>query len=415
MTTYNLVIKLESPLAISQQRISNLIPTLSYVPAPTVRGAVASQVARIGASTDREFTDGMVAGGLRFSNMLPVNGAEVVEAMPAPLSMLSCKLNPGLKGEDQAHGLEDSLFINTQYALEPDNPGIMFGLRKCSIPDCGHILKPFRESIERYSDGRYCKGPSPGKRLQAHVGLDRARHGSAPGILYSREVINEVGPDRESPTVLFQASVTGTSDLMNWLTRKLGTDTELLIGNAVSRGLGRCRVLQFNKAPAKTGLEERINRFNEAAAHYINHQGMLLSLTLHTPAFFVDDYLMAKLSPHAVDLLQAAMPDEMQHAKALKTLQKIYQNARPYRLTGWNQLAGFPRTTEMGLQAGSVMVFRTPALTDELIAALAHLEAAGIGLNREAGYGKVSVCDPIHTDLHEITQGAFIQPKPQKA
>lgn len=416
MAIYNLLIKLESPLAISEQRQSNLISTLSYIPAPSIRGAVAAQIARNGGASDPAFDAAIVKGGLRFSAMLPVRDASVVDVMPAPLSLLSCKLHPGLAGVEKGHGVEDSLFINTAYALKPDDPAVMYALRNCRVEGCNNILKPYKQHLEHHMEGGYWPGPSPGKRLQTHAGLDRARHGSAKGILYSREVINEVSPDREDGAMLFQASITGSSDLMAWLNKKVKAGDQLLIGNAISRGLGRCQVLKLSKAPDKPGISARIEKFNAAAQGHKLEKGTWISLTLHTPAFFVDDYLMANLAPQGSDLLQAAETNEEQHAGVLVGLEKIYQNARPYRLTGWNQQAGFPRTTEMGLQAGSVMVFRAPALTDELIAALTHLESAGIGLNREAGFGKVSVCDSVHTDLHEITiQLKNIMPKPQES
>ena len=74
-----------------------------------------------------------------------------------------------------------------------------------------------------------------------------------------------------------------------------------------------------------------------------------------------------------------------------------------YKYVGWNQLAGFPRTTEYGLEAGSVLVFVAESLDAPLVEALEHVENNGVGLNREAGFGRVTVCHPIHSELHQFT------------
>jgi hypothetical protein len=188
----------------------------------------------------------------------------------------------------------------------------------------------------------------------------------------------------------------------------LSADTGLRIGTARSRGLGRCTIKHF--APADDPLpllSDRIEAFNEAwsaSCEGRGHEaegGLLVALTLETPALFVDDFLRPNLSPRGADLLQAAEVDEEAVADVLAQLEPAHQIARPTTVQSWNGLARFPHSSAQGLDAGSVIVFRAAALESDMLEALRHIEASGIGLRRHFGFGRVRVCHPIHTRLHE--------------
>jgi len=200
-----------------------------------------------------------------------------------------------------------------------------------------------------------------------------------------------------------QAVVTGSSDALSDLEEALSEEGELRVGTAISRGLGHCEV-PSPPLRAPSGLppvRDRIEAFNEAWQEHEGKEGPLVALTLRTPALFVDDFLRPETAPSGADLLQAAGPAEQAHAEALASLERAHEVARPYRLQAWNGLAGFPHATDQGLKAGSVLVYRADELTDALIEALTHVEQAGIGLRRELGLGRVRVCDPVHTRVHE--------------
>lgn len=418
---YRLQVRLASPLAISADRNqSNETATLSHVPPTALRGGVAAFMLRFADKNDPNFLGAFGEEGLRPSALLPVtprNGA-AVNARTAPLTLLSCKRYPGFLGEDDgeknpAHGVEDSLFATLAYVVA-DETAALDALQKC--PRCPRemVLQPYRRVIGAGAGG-YATQPEPGTRVQTHVGLDRRRAGAAAGILYSREVINEQPKevvneqpenedDKQAPD-RFEATLRGKPETLGWLAERLKPGAMLNLGNAISRGLGRCVVEKFEALEEEDSLPERVEQFSKAAAAYVpafaGHT--VVSLTLETPALFVDAFLRPLLSPGAGDLLQAADPEEATHAEALRSMALRHQVARPYRFAAWNGLTHFPHATDQGLAAGSVLVFATPTPDDGLHDALAHLEEAGIGLRRALGFGAVRVCDPLHVALHQLT------------
>jgi hypothetical protein len=180
--------------------------------------------------------------------------------------------------------------------------------------------------------------------------------------------------------------------------RERNPHREVLGGTAISRGLGRCSEVAFRKQDPDP-VEARLDTLNEAWSEiHEDEEGVLVSLTLGTPALFADPYLRPETSPGAGALLQAPLSEEENdHARALSSLESVHQVARPERFEAWNGLSGFPHATDQGLAAGSALLFRAPDLTDDLLSALAHLEHAGVGLRRHLGLGRVRVCAPVHT------------------
>lgn len=413
MPTYNLTVELESPLSIApDQGTAFQQQTLSYVPPTTLRGGLAALALYHTSADDAGFQEAFVQEKLRVSSLLPVpprsNPASV---QVAPLTLLSCKQHPGFREDEdnasEGHGIEDALFAQIAFGLREDT-GPLQALRTC--PHCGNVLRPLGGHIYRNRDGTYARSPALSKRIQDHVGLDRRRHGAASGILFSREVLSEQMPIRTDPEVPYaptrlQGTIDAPENVLSWLRAWLKPGVTLTLGQAVSRGLGRCRVAGFEMAPPPPPIQERIDAFNQRLQTYHPEaEYVYVSLTLLTPALFIDAFLRPNMTPGARDLLQEARAEERSHQDALANLEVVYQTTRPYQRIGWNGLAGFPRTPMQGLQAGSVLLLRAQALDETVLAALAHIEAAGIGLERGLGFGRVRVCDPLHTGVHEMTE-----------
>lgn len=443
MPTYRLRVQLEAPLAVSDSRsASNRSKTPSYVPAPTLRGALAAHLRQHGAS-DALMAKIFGTSGCRTTRLEPVGGSAPSEAtdvqqevFPAPLTLNTCKRHSGFLGEvtdgESAHGAEDLLFASTVFATTGDAAPLRSS-GQCT--ECQNALVPVGGAV-RLDHGAYRRAASPAKRTQVHAGRDRRRKGSAAGVLYAREVIEERSTSPSSSTeesqnpALFEARISGSQDVIDALSsfiqsgerantregeeRRAGQGTVLNVGAAVSRGLGRCHVVAFGPAPRRRPIEERVQVLNEAWAKRAaatsemreKGKGPLVTLTLRTPAFFTGEWLRPEMSPSAEDLLQDAGEPEQPYAEALRRLEKVHQVARPFRLRAWNGLAGFPHATDQGLAAGSVLVFRAPAWNGDLEEALAHIEEAGIGLRRELGFGAAVVSDPLHAQMHEHTRPA---------
>ena len=419
MKTYRLRLALQSPLSVSGSRdTANRSETRSAVPPTTLRGALAAAVKSHGAG---EETMQALFGetGCRTGSLLPVMpGAGDATVTPVPLTLRSCKFKGGFHA-DGKHGVDDVLFAALHFALHDDGGGLS-SARSCTYPGCTHVLKAMSDFV-RYDaeNGTWHAQGKANSRTQAHVGLDRRRRGAASGILYSRQVISEKtstgdnGASTLHPTHM-QADVFVPSSMSSVLASALTDGQTLRVGTARSRGLGRCTVTAFSEADRSLPtVEERVAAFNdawtgscEALGHAPENGGALVACTLETPALFVDDFLRPNLAPGGGDLLQARWEEEADAAEVLTTLERVHQIARPATLQSWNGLARFPHPSAQGLQAGSVLVFRAPDRTDALFDALAHIETYGIGLRRHFGFGRVRVCNPLHTHIHEHTDAA---------
>jgi CRISPR-associated Csx10 family RAMP protein len=433
-------------MAISADRgDGNQTGTRLFAPPSTLRGALAATVKRAGVASEDDMQRLFGTRGCRPSALLPsstpareheqANGAdgdasgedatERTASAPgvqfAPLTLLTCKRHPGFAGETnasgrEAHGVSDRLLASAAFAAK-DDASALEALQTC--PECGNVLRPKGGFVQAGAQQQsYRTQPPPTTRVQTHVGIDRRRKGASPGALYSREVINESGEQNgRAPSEaagsgdrLMSAAVTGPPEVMRLLSETVTEAGTLRVGNAVSRGLGRCEVVAFEERDAKqperrADLTERVEETSAAAAQKGLPEGTYVTLTLRTPALFVDAFLRPELRPGSEDLLQAAWSDHEAYAEALAALDPVHQVARPYQFSAWNGLAGFPHATDQGLAAGSALLFRAPeGLTDALAEALLHAETAGVGLRRHLGCGRVRVGNAMHFSLNEVTR-----------
>lgn len=421
MQTRRLLIELDAPLAVSQSRdTANRHATPRIVPPTTLRGALAAALGKNGTSEDAmEKVFG--PRGCRTSALMPSAPGRAGRAMPTPLTLRTCKRHGGFRsgGDPAGHGAEDLLFDALRFAEFGDADGLR-NLRLCQAEGCDQVLEQMDGVLRAEGRDTFRTQPIPDTRAQAHVGLDRRRRGASAGMLYSREVISEkTSAGGELRRTQMQADVTGPDDVMDKLAEELSPGDKLRVGTARSRGLGTCRVRMFEQVgasdqiPGPPPLSDRIEQFNDRWQRHRDEAegsgskaGPLVSLTLETPALFVDDFLRPNLSPAPSDLLQSAFEPEKKHATALGALEKVHQIARPERVHSWNGMAEFPHRSRQGLAAGSVLVFRAEEQSEALFSALRHAEQAGIGQRRHFGFGRVRVCDPIHTHVHEHTSGS---------
>lgn len=376
------------------------------MPAPALLGGLAAFMARHAGTADDLFRRAFEGGGCRTTALLPVHvdaGNSVEVPRIAPLTLRSCKHAPGFVAEG-GHGVEDTLLASSVYATRGE-VGLLDALQVC--PRCGNVLRSFRGYVgEVYASGSgsepvYRSGPEPGRRVQTHVGIDRRRRGAAAQVLYAREVLDE---QSEAGSERFAALVEGDDAVLRWLAGALTRpEATLRLGNALARGLGRCLVERFEPAPPLPSLEGRIEAFGRVFAG-VPVEGVPIALTLETPALFVDPFLRPQLRPGGGDLLQerGSTPAEVEAEAVLGRLVRVHQVARPHQALGWNGRTRWPHRAEQGLEAGSVLLFAAPEVDDALVSALAHVEREGVGVRRGQGYGRVRVCDPIHTGLHEM-------------
>src|SRR5690606_15106373 len=72
------------------------------------------------------------------------------------------------------------------------------------------------------------------------------------------------------------------------------------------------------------------------------------------------------------------------------------------QVQGWKYLQGLPREDCLAISKGSIFVYKTRVVDGgELLVALAVVVSTGVGLRREEGFGKLSVCDSFHWESEQ--------------
>jgi CRISPR-associated Csx10 family RAMP protein len=173
----------------------------------------------------------------------------------------------------------------------------------------------------------------------------------------------------------------------------------LWIGGRRSRGMGEMRVEFAPREADNPNLAERVALFNRAVraeyrfyaagdpGHRAGGEGeWYFTLDLVSPALVA--YAAAPTVVPLLDTLPTVMA--VRHWLAMETV------------GGWHAAAGLPRRTQPGITG--VILYRVPAEANRTTVEemLAFIEAEGVGVGRERGFGAVTICDPFHLYVDPI-------------
>lgn len=421
-TTLLFQISPQSPLLIgNRSSSSNFQETADFIPGSVLRGALAEKLLQACmAANNLEHHDAcpdpstcpywQVFGSDEpwFGNAYP--GGTYGPIWPMPLTAHTCKRHPGWPSEEKpGHGILDTLLADFTYGLVSDpaypqrallqpelgeqwssawRPELRQVHDRC--PTCGQSLKPARKKRPYYA---WESAPQPAqpltKQRAVHVGINRARGVAEDTLLYTQESIVPTHANQNFYAEMRVASA-------NAAQVQAALTATFYIGRGRSRGYGKViiRPVTPNPYPA---LADRLYDFNVAArAALLPYQavdervqsafdGQLFSLTLRTPGIFDVDQRPLRVP----DMAALRLPD------GVLCLQSW---ARTEQVGGWHNADQLPRRTMLATSAGSVFLYFAPDTipVSDLTAALARLEAAGIGRERERGYGRVTVCAAFH-------------------
>lgn len=349
-----------APFSISKDRERYLSSSLDFLPGSVVRGAFATAFLREN-PRDGDFQRIFGDGGNRFPFCYPGGPG----ARPVPLSTLACKQEP------RRHPLVDGLG-----AFVLDRPPAC-----CRTGACGARLTAASGHVGR--NGRSTTRPR--RNVRMHVGIRPETGSVLEGALYGVEVVlpetvDELG--EKKPLVLCGDALFDDADvevLRNVAARPLW------FGRSRSSGLGEA-VVSIEPAEQED-VAPRVAEWQRATWASL-HQGTCFGLTLTSPAILVDEALRPRRS--LVETVRAALGivDAVEFSDT-----KIVR--------GWNVAASLPKSPDLALAAGTVMVAWSSLPEATLAKELAELERSGIGLRRNEGYGAVLACD-----LFPVQQGA---------
>lgn len=451
MKRYYLRLRALSPLSItSHQNVTGQVnPTLSYIPGPTLRGAIAWRWLRenpAAAQTpgfQRLFDREELRCGPLYPLAAPAREAGIGYradlSLPLPFTARTCKLEPGFRRaalrNERGHGVVDTLVdaleevatrrLRLAKETPPDEWRGLARHERCGQAGC-------KAAMDRFS-GYYVFGEARGQpwfrqvrpalRLISRTAILDELESAQPAALFSRQAV-EAGQE-------FAGFLDVTSEAEADLQQLLSSSTDLYIGAGRTAGLGQMEVIEIDSdwgvlTKLLGPVIDRQQAFEAQLSASLRQRWTLVPLTLLSDTILLDSRLRHVSAPE---------PDVLRHYAALEGqiqagLQGVETGdnegngaatpvnqplptwppgtelfltiAKTKRISGWNTApdSDRPRSDDWAVAAGSVFVLAAPAnQASSLLQACAWLEENGLGERRAEGFGQVIVAHPFHTEV----------------
>jgi CRISPR-associated Csx10 family RAMP protein len=114
-------------------------------------------------------------------------------------------------------------------------------------------------------------------------------------------------------------------------------------------------------------------------------------------------YFSIKLGSHAILTDRFLRPVSDIEEFSSPEFAQILKIVKPHTVRGWQSAWNMPKADDTGVAMGSVFLFQYKGDDPEhLKTFLKTLGIKGIGLRREEGFGRISVCDNLHIIEEEI-------------
>ena len=427
---YQIIAHLKSPMIINENRQSDISESLSYMPGSTLRGAVAAKyILEKGSPNDKQFRELFVENPVFFPNLLPADYKAKYTTKVLPLTSVSCKRHDGFikKNEDSPHGVYDIL---AEKIIEKYYPEVFFP-KNC--PKCANDMKVFTGFWNGNKETP--KKLNPTKIIQRHTGIDRITGTIATEIFYITQAIadfykieiedltqklakkSEGGHVYEPQNLI--AEITLTENQYEIL-ESIIDNNYFFAGADRTSGKGEFKLSLIKQQDTKidiknwsSSFEERLKSVirdqiekNEIFSNHIENkeqlrnqieekllsQGLYFTVNLNSHTILTDRFLR----PTA----ELELPFENIPSNEIQTILKV---ARSQTIRGWNSAWGMPKADDIAVSMGSVYLFKyTGNNLDLLDKELTRLISKGIGLRKEEGFGKISICDDLHTKKEVI-------------
>ena len=381
MKYYRISAKLKSPMVIHQSRQSDSSETLSYLPGSTLRGALAAKYLReIGNAEDENFRMMFIEQPVCFPNLLPTDKQDAGSRI-LPLTAVSCKRNPGFHAEGN-HGVADHLALKLLQRLRYD-------VESESCPICEQDMKGFPGFWNGNIDAP-CRF-QPTMLIERHTGIDRDTGTIANGIFFLTQAMADY-KDKDKQQYLCN---TIQVDEKQHEVLKTFIEGTLFVGADRTSGKGEIELsyeMTDDSSCQIPDIEEWNRKFKEKLANILKDakaddllfKGHYFSIKLESDAILVDEFL------------RPASDVEISFGNQIESVVKVCQSRV---IRGWNSAWGLPKPDDLGLSMGSIFLYKYPG--DDLNGLkqyLSELVKSGIGLRREEGFGRISVCEQIHTE-----------------
>jgi len=380
---FKIVLLTMEPIIISKKHeMGNNFITQNYIPGTTLLGAMAWKVVRNNdlkkQSIYTKFIELFKKGGIKVSPLYPAyssptNPSILYPTIPAPLSLLNCKLYP--KTEPSFHEA-----IN--FALKDTEPTIC---EECFKKGEFTPLVPLDVflAVKKPIEGKPFESVKLQTNEEIHITIDLKTGKTKTGDLFSYHSINS---NKAFIGTMEISDCDSFAKLIKLNKLKNGFSFELFIGKATSRGYGKVKVFLYDKdSPIDVFIKKPISERIQTTDQII--------MTLLSDTILVDDWLR----------FQTTL-DEKVLSKLLGFKVEIINSfTKSGYIDGFNSLFGLPKWRDKALIAGSTVGFRVKEEIpqNELIDTLQKLEEEGIGLRTSEGFGRVAFNHPIFNSIDE--------------
>jgi len=395
------LIRLDEPLLIGRRaEAGNQYETLEVVPGTVLRGALAWRIAqRLGiqlangaSAAYQHFVSLFFRGTVCFSALTPIeirkdNREWGYPTIVAPRDLMTCELHPGYSkpSSDTGHGVW-SLFENARDMCP-----------ECAKEDAASGRKAASVKLETLGGfislvkGAPRSKTKPDQTVEMHIRIDSGSGRVRTGDLYGYVALE--------PGQYFAGEITCTNEYV-WqaLQKMAGLEpgvNELKLGKATQRGYGKVSVVfQPVNQPLFhiQSLDKRLHATGQVTM-------LLLSDLIVTDRWgrfwrgFDPAWLKRELGlPDGAEV----SIDRNQDGEAL-----AFSAVRT--VDAFNAALGLPRTRDIAVVAGSSVRLSFKGIeVSDLVQRLEQVEARGIGLRRDEGFGRVAFNHPVYRQLQGI-------------
>ncbi len=297
---------------------------------------------------------------------------------------MTCGAFPGFRAAER-HGVQDTLIRTWIYEQNPHT----FAPHELRCTTCNTPLVNVQGQYNRIGNQQYSAVDIHAETVEStHRPINRRRGQGLPTFKQegwklddkTRYVVRIALPDTlETPfrTVLFR---------------------DLFLGGRRTRGMGAIRAeLTPQSDPALT-LRARIAEFNKTVRAERRFYAAMSGVELEDDGtwFFTLDF------PEGAVLDTMALNNPLAGLKALRGVH-IAREWRTAALYGGRNIAAGVRARSLQAIRGAIVCSVPPEENRvQVESALGYLEANGIGLERDRGFGAVIVCDPLHLELEPL-------------
>ncbi len=372
------ILQAKQPILVGSTQAGNYRVGIDYIPGATIRGAVAAALLR---SNDLNLYSKIFeeASPPIFYDGIPCGDGTEHVPMPFPITAVTCKRFPGRKQdayEHSQHGVYDTLISSFAHANSP--------LPICQ--KCGEEMQPhygfYVQERRGYSEHHEHLVPIS----TTHVGINRRRQVAEEGVLYTRvgQTVKEQHNGQHGARFMGLAHLTGDQV-------KALSGHEYWIGANRSRGMGAVTlsIESWDSSGLWGTLSNRLQHFNKALRQQIKLPMDRVYFTLDT----LTGLVVSRVSPTTIEALRQMIAHSLESTIDLK----CESHWSRYEIQGgWHAAAGLPRTNQTVIYGSFLFSVQAVVNDAQLLAALGALEATGLGMERERGFGLVICCDPFH-------------------